>query len=82
MEIKKARHLQVGKYDEEFVSTPFLERKWVSVDSLLIHLTEILDYDDKFHCVHDFNEDKIIELMKLLSSNSKGFINEPSFNSD
>ena len=70
MEIKKARNLQVGKYDEEFVSTSFLECKWISVDSLLEHLTEILDYDDTFHCVHDFNEDKIIELMKLLSSNS------------
>ena len=72
--------MQVGKYDEEFVSTPFLERKWVSVDSILEHLTNILEYDDKYEYVHNFNEDKIIEMMRLLSSNSKGFALQNSLN--
>jgi len=46
MEIKKARSLQVGKYDEEFVSTLYLERKWIAVSDILDWINNLRKSND------------------------------------
>ena len=71
MEIKKARELQVGKYDEEFVSTPFLERRWVDVNDIMEELRcpEVNDMET-IEEAYDHLAQKMNYIINVLSSNS------------
>jgi hypothetical protein len=80
MEIRKARELQVGKYDEEFVSTPFLERKWVDVNDIIEELRcpEVNDMET-IEEAYDQLAQKMNYIIDVLSSNSSSDKSE-SFN--
>lgn len=71
MEIKKARELQVGQYDEEFVSTPYLERKWVAVNDIIEELRcpEVNDMET-IEEAYDHLAQKMNYIIDVLSSNS------------
>ena len=80
MEIKKARELQVGQYDEEFVSTPYLERKWVAVNDIIEELRcpEVNDMET-IEEAYDHLAQKMNYIIDVLSSNSSSDKSE-SFN--
>jgi len=80
MEVKKARELQVGKYDEEFVSTPFLERRWVDVNDIIEELRcpEVNDMET-IEEAYDHLAQKMNYIINVLSSNSSSDKSE-SFN--
>lgn len=71
MEIKKVRELQVGQYDEEFVSTPYLERKWVAVNDIIEELRcpEVNDMET-IEEAYDHLAQKMNYIIDVLSSNS------------
>ena len=82
MEIKTTRELQVGQYDEEFFSTPYLERKWVAVNDIIEELRcpEVNDMET-IEEAYDHLAQKMNYIIDVLSSNSSSDKSE-SFNKD